>query len=98
VTDSALINANQHRRTSYDNVIRMLGGKPHSLFPASNAAKISFTQMTKTQSALRARGWQQSFPSLKSDTQRREELIIELDTLKIAHQEVNKAAYKVYQD
>ena len=96
MTDSALMKTNQDRRRIYDNVIRMLGEKPHSLFPASNAAKITLNHITKTQSALRVSGWQQSFPSLKSDPQRRDELIIVLDTLKIAHEKQVKAAKKVY--
>jgi len=96
VTDSGLTNANQHRRTTYDNVIRLLGGQPHTLLRALNAVRITYTHITDTLKALAARDWQQSFPSLNSDAQRRSELIIAMDTLKLAHKEAKKAENRVY--
>jgi len=77
-------------------VLCLLGGQPHTLFPALNAARISITHITNTQEALRANDWQQSFPRLKSDAQRRAELIIALDTLLSAHKETLEAKNSVY--
>jgi hypothetical protein len=91
-----LIDANQHRRSTYDNVIRLLGGHTHTLFPATNAARATLTSITNTLKALRARDWQQTFPRLESDTQRRAELIIALNTLFDAQRAVKQQDYKVY--
>jgi hypothetical protein len=91
-----LIDANQHRRSTYDNVIRLLGGHTHTLFPATNANRITLTSITATLYALRARDWQHSFPRLESDAQRRAELIIALDTLTDAHKAVKLQDKKVY--
>ena len=64
----------------FDNVVHLLGGQTHTLFPATNADKVVMTHITDTLKALRTDDWKQSFPSLFSDVCRRVELIITLDT------------------
>jgi hypothetical protein len=54
------------------------------------------THITDMKKASHANDWKQSFPSLFSDVQRRDELIIALDTLEASRLSGNRARKALY--
>jgi len=96
VTAPRLVDVNRAVCVVYDNVLRLLDGQVHTLFPATNVAKVTKSHVTDTLKALRADGWKQSFPRLFSDVYHREGLINALDALDIALKAKNTAQKALY--
>jgi hypothetical protein len=82
----------------FDNVVHLLGGQTHTLFPATNVDKVVMTHITDTLKTLHDDDWKQSFPSLFSDVSHRAELIIDLDALENTRAAKNRAHKVLYGD
>jgi hypothetical protein len=85
-----VVNTNRGLHTLFDNVVHLLDGQSHTLFPVTNLDKVVMTHITDTLKALRTDDWKQSFPSLFSDVCRRVELIIALNATENVREAKNR--------